>query len=31
MAEALGKDEAWIKNEIKQYTKLAEQYLLKEN
>jgi glycerol-3-phosphate dehydrogenase len=31
MAEALGKDEVWIENEIKQYTKLAKQYLLKEN
>jgi glycerol-3-phosphate dehydrogenase len=31
MAEALGRDEAWIENEIKQYTKLAEQYLLKQN
>jgi len=29
MAEALGEDEAWIENEITQYTKLAQQYILK--
>lgn len=31
MAEAMGKDEAWIENEITQYTKLAQQYILKQN
>lgn len=31
MAEALGKDEAWIENEVKQYTSVAEQYILKQN
>ena len=31
MAEVLGKDEAWIESEVKQYTRLAEQYLLKRN
>jgi glycerol-3-phosphate dehydrogenase len=31
MAEVLNQDEAWIKNEIKQYTTLAGQYLLKQN
>jgi glycerol-3-phosphate dehydrogenase len=31
MAESLGKDETWIENEIKQYTKLAQQYILKQN
>lgn len=28
MAEVLGKDEAWIENEVEQYTKLAKQYVL---
>ncbi len=31
MAEALNKDETWIENEVKQYTKLAQQYILKKN
>lgn len=31
MAEVLGKDEKWIENEVQQYTKLAQQYLLKQN
>ena len=31
MAEVLGKDASWIENEVQQYTKLAEQYLLKQN
>ncbi|HUC81410.1 MAG TPA: glycerol-3-phosphate dehydrogenase/oxidase [Flavisolibacter sp.] len=31
MAEALGKDEAWISNEVANYTKLAGQYILKSN
>ncbi len=31
MAEALGKDEAWISREVEQYTKLAQQYILKQN
>ncbi|HWI93175.1 MAG TPA: glycerol-3-phosphate dehydrogenase/oxidase [Flavisolibacter sp.] len=31
MAEVLGKDKTWIENEVQQYTKLAQQYLLKEN
>lgn len=29
MAEALGKDNDWIQNEVKQYTALANEYLLK--
>jgi glycerol-3-phosphate dehydrogenase len=31
MADALGKDEQWIENEVKEYTKLARQYILKQN
>jgi glycerol-3-phosphate dehydrogenase len=31
MAKALGKDEAWIENEVKEYTRLAQQYILKQN
>lgn len=31
MAEALGKDETWIESEVAQYTKLAGQYILKQN
>jgi glycerol-3-phosphate dehydrogenase len=31
MAEALGKDDQWIKNEVSQYTQLAQQYILKHN
>lgn len=31
MAEVLDKDASWIENEVQQYTKLAEQYLLKQN
>ena len=31
MAEALGKDEHWIESEVKQYTQLAQQYILKQN
>lgn len=31
MAEALGKDDQWIKNEVDQYTQLAQQYILKHN
>lgn len=31
MAEVMVKDEAWIDNEVKQYTKLAQQYMLKQN
>lgn len=31
MADALGKDEAWAANEVKEYTRLAEQYILKQN
>jgi glycerol-3-phosphate dehydrogenase len=28
MAESLGRDEAWIRKEVDQYTKLAQQYIL---
>jgi glycerol-3-phosphate dehydrogenase len=28
MADALGKDESWIENEVAEYTKLAQQYIL---
>jgi glycerol-3-phosphate dehydrogenase len=31
MADALGKDQQWIDNEVKEYTKLARQYILKQN
>ena len=31
MADALGKDEQWIENEVEEYTKLARQYILKQN
>ncbi|MDQ3277640.1 MAG: glycerol-3-phosphate dehydrogenase/oxidase [Bacteroidota bacterium] len=31
MAEALGKDERWIENQIQQYTQLAQQYMLVKN
>jgi glycerol-3-phosphate dehydrogenase len=31
MAESLSKDETWIENEVKQYTQLAQQYILKQN
>ena len=31
IAESLGKDEAWIENEIRSYKELAEQYILKKN
>jgi len=31
MANALGKDATWIKNEVANYVKLAEQYILKQN
>jgi glycerol-3-phosphate dehydrogenase len=31
MAEVLGKDEAWVRKEVAQYTKLADQYILKQN
>jgi len=31
MAEALNKDEIWIENEVRQYTRLAQQYMLKQN
>jgi glycerol-3-phosphate dehydrogenase len=31
MAQALGKDQQWIEEEVAHYTQLAEQYLLKQN
>jgi glycerol-3-phosphate dehydrogenase len=31
MAEALGKDKSWIESEIREYTQLAQQYILKQN
>ena len=31
MAEALGKDEKWIEAEVKNYTRLAQQYILEKN
>jgi glycerol-3-phosphate dehydrogenase len=31
MADALGKDEQWIENEVKEYTRLARQYILKKS
>jgi glycerol-3-phosphate dehydrogenase len=31
MAEALGKDEQWVESEVKEYTRLAQQYILKQN
>jgi glycerol-3-phosphate dehydrogenase len=31
MADALGKDQAWVAEEVQQYTRLAEQYILKQN
>ena len=31
MAKALGKDEQWIESEVKAYTCLAQQYILKQN
>jgi len=31
MAAALGKDEQWIEEEVREYTKLAQQYILKQN
>jgi glycerol-3-phosphate dehydrogenase len=31
MAEALGRDNAWIEEEVAQYTALAQQYILKKN
>ena len=31
MAKALGRDEKWIAAEVDQYTKLAQQYILKQN
>lgn len=31
MADVLGKDEAWVKHEVETYTKLAQQYILKQN
>jgi glycerol-3-phosphate dehydrogenase len=31
MAKSLGKDEAWIEKEVKAYTSLAQEYILKQN
>ncbi len=31
MAAELGKDEAWVKQQVQEYTKLAQQYILKQN
>jgi glycerol-3-phosphate dehydrogenase len=31
MAEALGKDENWVEEEVAQYARLAQQYILKQN